>query len=827
MKAVFFIFSMILSLIPPAAGGGEGALSRRLAGLERAWRIHRAGSGAGPFRPPSPGFRLWDGRVLITVTARGEADTLARRLASLGMIRSARFGNKISGWMPIDRLHEIENLDAAFQARAAMARTRASGPLFGDGGRRVISQGDAAMQAIGLRKRYGVDGRKITIGVLSDSYDCLGQAQADIAAGELPENVTVLKDLSRETDDQGVSECQAQGAADEGRAMMQLIHDIAPGAALMFHTAFGGEADFAGGIVALAEAGADIIVDDVGYASEPMFQDGPIAQAVDEVKARGVAYFSSAGNSGRLGYGAAFNPAAVGLTGEPAHDFHPDPLITDFYQAIEIPREQQVTLILQWNQPFQNGDKGAESDLDLVLFDERLGRIVARSEENNIGHDPIEALTFLNDTGETRFNLYIAHRAGPPPERIKYVIWGTPPQWPVERGPQPPGCGLEDGAGGPGAGQPQNPEAEAVRILEYAGGDADGTLVGHPNAAGAMAVGAISYRETPFFGICADIGRIEPFSSAGGVPVYFDRDGNLLEGGPVIRQKPDIVAPDETNTTFFPEDGDTDDDGQPNFSGTSAAAPQAAAVAALVLDYNRDIGVDALYDAMRLAAIDLDDPASEGFDRSFDFGTGHGLLDAPAVIAALETDGIYLTLAPVPAEVTAGGELRYLLTVVNAAPFPVRKVAIRGALPAATRVVKLEGCPRVDPKLPACVIGDLAPGTRHRVDLHLRVIDGSVEAIEPVFELMANGESLASKGGGLLRPRTRVARPRGDFNADGCVDTKDRATLLAVLRGASSDPALVAGGYDLDGDGSIDLNDLRALTRLYTHPDGNVCVGGG
>ena len=95
--------------------------------------------------------------------------------------------------------------------------------------------------------------------------------------------------------------------------MMQIIHDGAPGAGQAFHTAFGGQADFALGIQELAgcpvgsEPGctpggvaADVIVDDVIYFSEPMFQDGIIAQAVDHVAGAGVSYFSSAGNYGGI-----------------------------------------------------------------------------------------------------------------------------------------------------------------------------------------------------------------------------------------------------------------------------------------------------------------------------------------------------------------------------------------------------------------------------------------------------------------------------------------------------------------------------------------------
>src|SRR6202030_3283071 len=91
--------------------------------------------------------------------------------------------------------------------------------------------------------------------------------------------------------------------ADEGRAMLQIVHDVAPGASLAFYTAENGEAAFANGIAALAaNAHAKVIVDDVGYFDEPFFQDGVIAQAIDTVVAQGVAYFSAAGNDGSDAY---------------------------------------------------------------------------------------------------------------------------------------------------------------------------------------------------------------------------------------------------------------------------------------------------------------------------------------------------------------------------------------------------------------------------------------------------------------------------------------------------------------------------------------------
>jgi hypothetical protein len=180
------------------------------------------------------------------------------------------------------------------------------------------------------RAQFGVDGSGVRIGVLSDSFDCApgpfaqGQnftrAGQDAVNGDLPLGVRVLEDLHTIPD----SEC-----TDEGRAMMQIVHDVAPGASLSFQTAFLSEEDFADGIRALANDGAKIIVDDVAYFDEPMFEDGAVANAIDQVVARGVAYFSAAGNEARQSYSAEFHASGRhGIAGL-RHNFDPGSGIKD------------------------------------------------------------------------------------------------------------------------------------------------------------------------------------------------------------------------------------------------------------------------------------------------------------------------------------------------------------------------------------------------------------------------------------------------------------------------------------------------------------------
>ena len=136
----------------------------------------------------------------------------------------------------------------------------------------------------------------------------------------------------------------------------------------------------------------------------------------------------------------------------------------------------------------------------------------------------------------------------------------------------------------------------------------------------ARAVGAAFYAETPAFG--QDPPLLEPFSSAGPQGIYFDILGSPLPT-PEIRQKPEIVAPDGTNTTFFGIDTPDDADTFPNFFGTSAAAPHAAAVAALMLEADPSLTPNDIYQALQDTAIDMLSPG-------FDYDSGFGLIDAVA-----------------------------------------------------------------------------------------------------------------------------------------------------------------------------------------------------
>ena len=515
-----------------------------------------------------PGALSADGQyVVIEATARdGDGAALLHALHDIGAVGGSSFGAMASGTIAVSQLSALLSLEDL-----AFAREDYFSAFVG----KTTTQADKALHTDTVRATLGFDGTGMTIGVLSDSFNALGGMSKDISTGDLPANTTVLYDSKTGTD--------------EGRGMAQLVHDLAPGANILFATADNNQVDFANHILALANAGAQVIVDDIIYFAEPAFQDGIVAQAVAQVTAMGIPYFSSAGNDGNHGFEADWVNSGFTATFGSGSSKYTETLAklttgaTPQYLPVTISSGASITFVLQWDQPAASASPGhgSANDVDLYLYNNAHTSVLARSEDNNIGGDPVEIIQYTNNGATATFNLAVGLYSGATPGHFRLMA-------------------LDNG--------------EGVSLGASSLNQSTSTAYGHESAPGAVAVAASYYGDTPAYGTSPPI--VEDFSSWGPTKILFDTAGNRL-ATPIVRQVPQITSVDGGNTTFF--GSDYDGDGFPNFFGTSAAAPDAAAVALLMLQANKGLTPADVLALMEDSAIDMGTPG-------FDIVTGAGLI---------------------------------------------------------------------------------------------------------------------------------------------------------------------------------------------------------
>jgi len=636
--------------------------------LNPAARFRQSSSGATP-------------EVLVDAATRGDPQQLKAALVSLGLEHASVFANAVGGWLPVTSIAAAAaNPKVAF-IHASLPHRRAA----------VALQGDYVQHSYALRQTYpSLTGTGVTVGVISDSFDCYAvyaepnsgvpasglngyasngftaTAEDDEADGALPATVNVLAEPYNENGGPGSPGGGAGNCldydpptqlpfSDEGRAMLQIVHVVAPSASLAFYTGDDSEADFANGILKLASpvasggAGANIIADDLGYFDEPFYQDGIVAQAIDTVEAAGVAYFSAAGNNANASWESASpsfttqqSATAANNAGEYLLNFDTSGAVN----ATELPITiaplvpgEFVAIVVEWDQPYVTGapaSGGAQNQVDLCVIgapntfivQDYAGSNTNCTGLNSIGSDPVQVIILGNSAAATANTAQVSLN----------VVVGT--------------ASLTNAPGRLIVSVETDGQTSPVPIAEYRTNSE--TIQGHPNAAGAAAVAAAFYFDTPQCGTTPT--QLEAYSSQGGAPILFSSAGARL-ATPEQRQKPNFVGPDGVNNTFLgfqlePGEVTTTDaqcetnTGLPSFFGTSAATPHAAGIAALFIQANPQVTPTQIYTALETSALPIGNVPTTGASPTYNYNAGYGFIQADAALSqpslTVSTDTIAL-----------------------------------------------------------------------------------------------------------------------------------------------------------------------------------------
>jgi len=369
----------------------------------------------------------------------------------------------------------------------------------------VVTEGDSIHETATVRNLYGDDGTGIKVGVISNGVDSRASSQA---TGDLP------------LDGAGLTVLSNTYGGDEGTAMLELIHDLVPGAELYFHDLGGDINSFMSAINALVNSGCNIICDDVAWITQPYFEDGIVAQHIDSLlSANDILYLSPAGNNGISHYQGKFKRLS-GTTGQ--HDFSNGTSQTP-YLYFNLPVGGNVTITLQWDDKF--GQSG--NDYDLYLYSYSDGNYVAQSIDfQNGSGNPSEIINYTAVT-EGDFAIVVNKYSGRKKilETFIYIETGF------------------------------------YYSNNISGVDA---ICGHAALDSVITVGAVNY-STP--------DTIEYFSSLGPSTIKYPNN--------TVRNKPDLVAVDGTQITGAGGFGMGINNAN-RFYGTSASVSHIAGVLAQV-----------------------------------------------------------------------------------------------------------------------------------------------------------------------------------------------------------------------------------------------------
>jgi hypothetical protein len=375
-----------------------------------------------------------NGEVQVTIlVSQVRPDTLHALESAGGVVEIADArASRVQARVPASRLEAVANLPMVNYIRLPSYPRHHTGS--------VDTQGDSIIMADQVRSRLHVDGTGVRVGVLSDGLKgvfatgcttCSGISGGPISTGDLPNSTGIRnaagvlisstggitgQSFSETGDLEGLPPvgCAFAGAGAEGTALLEIVHDIAPGAQLFFAN-FDTDLSFNQAVDWMAGQ-TDVAMDDISFFGMPYDGTSNVssntASNLNSPTNPLRAYFTAVGNEANEHYLGTYTDSGVdgsfvvGVPGD-LHLFQANSSTNDVlglgpkpYDLIELPSGGEVVIFLVWDDPF-----GASSnDYDLFLVQQSTGQVVAASTNPQTGaQDPVEFIDYVNDTGQQDF----------------------------------------------------------------------------------------------------------------------------------------------------------------------------------------------------------------------------------------------------------------------------------------------------------------------------------------------------------------------------------------------------------------------------------------
>ena len=558
----------------------------------QAYKLTHEDSPVDRFRPTDTQIMSQRGMVGVEVSVYGDTAGMVKILsdASVGLVITAsdtHYG-LVDGYVNPANLITLAQFKTTFNGE--VAGVVGVSPIFKPETNGSSTQAVQAYKLPATLQQYpGIDGTGVTLGILSDSVNQVDGGLSDsINAGALPplSRITVIEDGP------------AYGN-DEGRAMMEVAYDVAPGANFMFATAEASPMDMAKNILALSNAGCQVIVDDYSWGPrEPVFQISPVEDAISTVvTTQNRVYFASAGNKDGHGYLSNFRAVSGtvgGITGT-FQDFDPNGGVTT---QLPVTVTSGGLLDFQYDQPWYTTG-GVTSQVNIYFIDSN-GTVVKSGIANNIASQLSQQVVDLSAFSGQTLSMAVQVASGAAPVHIMaYQAYN-------------------------------NSNMQFSQQFGNAGGTTYPTTKSHNAGINTIGVGAVNVRDIPPFSSNSPIPS-EYFSSAGPRILVYDNNGNPIAGGTQVLQRPQISAPDAIQTTFFGKY--VGNESKPSFFGTSCAAPDAAALAVLMRQLAPGATQQEILDAMITSTISINGkPSGPG---NWDPVGGFGLIQAPKAFSEI------------------------------------------------------------------------------------------------------------------------------------------------------------------------------------------------